>query len=147
MSGVLDPHAEHFPIAIPAIKAYPYFEPGAVNRLTVAVDGDLLLPDIVGASVMLGDNPYANSEVPKKFYGLTWRPETVALEINGREAVRLTAFGKKFGPGQSLDLGWPAPAPIFTPPIVVLPRQKSVRPLSQKVGRQDADPGPDGARP
>jgi hypothetical protein len=108
------------------VKPYRYFEPGAVNRLTVAIDGDLLLTSIDGCSIALGPDPY-NDQNPG--YGLTWRPETVALEVNGREVVQLTPFGKAFGPGQQLDLGWPGPAPSPTKPVPTgpPPEQQLVR--------------------
>jgi hypothetical protein len=123
-------------VALPAIKAYPYFEPGVQNRLTAAVDGDLLLTDIAGVSVVLGANPYKGTDVSSKLYGTTWRPEAVALEVNGREVVRRTPFGQKFGPGQSLDLGWPAPAPPFKPPQIFVPIQQKVGPLPKELVAQ-----------
>lgn len=125
-----------FIAGIPAIKPYPYFEPGAVNRLTVATDGDLILTDIVGCAIVLGEDPYKGKKMASH-YGVTWRPETVALEINGREVVRLTPFGQAFGPGQQLDLGWPGPAPAAPKPLkAVLPRQVLARPLAKKVVAQ-----------
>jgi hypothetical protein len=109
-------------------KPYPYFEPGAVNRLTVAIDGDLLLTTIVGCSIALGPDPY-NDQNPS--YGLTWRPEAVALEVNGLEVVRLTPFGQQFGPGQQLDLGWPGPAPSPVKPVPTGLPQQVLAPLAR----------------
>lgn len=115
----------------PKIKPYPYFEPGFVNRLTVATAGDLYLTDIVGCSVALGDDPYKGKGVDPHKYGLTWRPQQVSLEVNGREVVKLVRFGQAFGPKQHLDLGWPAPTAL-KPPVVVLPEQIRARPFSKK---------------
>ena len=53
------------------------------------------------------------------------------MEVNGREVVKVTPFGKAFGPKQQLDLGWPAPTTL-KPPVVVVPKQTAVRPFPQK---------------
>ena len=61
----------------------------------------------------------------------------MALEVNGREVVQLTPFGKAFGPGQQLDLGWPGPAPSPVKPVATGPPQQELpvrlaRPFAKK---------------
>lgn len=73
-------------------------------------------------------DPYTGTKVSRTNYGLIWRPQQVALEVNGREVVKLIPFGQKLGPGQQLDLGWPGPAGI-KPPVVALPIQVMVKPF------------------
>jgi hypothetical protein len=44
-------------------------------------------------------------------YGQLWRPQTVQLEVNGRQVVDLNLAGQTFGFFSHLDLQYPAPAP------------------------------------
>jgi hypothetical protein len=91
-------------------KPYPHFEPGATNRLTVATEGRLRLEQITASSIMIGGDRLQRLTA-KQGYGRLWRPQTVRLEINGRQVVDLNLAGQAFGFLSRLDLQYPVPAP------------------------------------
>jgi hypothetical protein len=91
-------------------KPYPHFEPSATNRLTVATEGQLKLAQITASSIIIGGDRLSGLTALKA-YGKVWRPQTVRLEINGRQVVDLDLTGRTFGFGSHLDLRYPAPAP------------------------------------
>jgi len=91
-------------------KPYPHFEPGATNRLTVATEGRLRLEQITASSIMIGGDRLQRL-TPLRAYGRLWRPQTVRLEINGRQVVDLNLAGQAFGFLSYLDLQYPVPAP------------------------------------
>jgi hypothetical protein len=93
-------------------KFYPHFEPGKTNFFTIDTEGGIRLDEIVGCSLVLGEQPEGFVGVPDKL----WRPENVRLEVNGREVINLTIRGRELGAGERLDLHWPAPEPGFTAP-------------------------------
>jgi hypothetical protein len=101
------PYRKELPTFDIRIKEYPYFEPGTSRRYYVATDADVLLEHVVGASLAVGDDPYHGTDLEGQGYGTKWRPETVVLEVNGRQVVRTNFSGTTVGPGQRLDLGWP----------------------------------------
>jgi hypothetical protein len=122
----------------PIGKPYPYLEPGQVNRLTVVVDDDLNLSDIVSTAILLGPDPYpadkGSRPDPRRSairsrYGRRWSPDSVTLEVNGRPVHTAELFGQKIGPDGHVDLGWPDPDPAFQPPVVVMPKVRRVRQL------------------
>jgi hypothetical protein len=116
--------------ADPIGKPYPYLEPGQTNRLTIVVDYDLKLSDIISAAIVLGPDPWPDDRAEiRARYGQTWSPDSVALEVNGRRVRTAELFGQRLGPGGHVDLGWPDPAPAFQPPVVVVPKVRRVREL------------------
>ena len=126
----------------PIGKPYPYLEPGITNRLTVVVDNDIMLTDIVSSAIVLGPDPWptATPQIRSR-YGRTWSPDSVQLEVNGRRVRTAELFGQKIGPGGHVDLGWPSPAPAFQPPVVVGPKLRRVRKLG-KFATTPNVPGP-----
>jgi len=98
------------------VKALPHFEPGTTHLHSVDTTGTLRLDRYGVALWVMGSDPYANDGMTHS-YGTTWRPESVALEVNGRQVLTLRFHdGREYGPGDTLDLRYPAPAPDFTPP-------------------------------
>jgi hypothetical protein len=129
----------------PIGKPYPYLEPDKTNRLTVVVDESLKLSDVVASAIVLGPDPWPNaSPKVRSRYGRTWSPDSVQLEVNGRPVRTAELFGQKIGPGGHVDLGWPAPAPGFTPPEVVGPKLVQVKKLEAfaATGHVPATPAP-----
>jgi hypothetical protein len=125
--------------ADPIGKPYPYLEPGAVNRLTVALDGERHLERITGCYVLLGDDPHPNGSASiRSRYGLRWRPEEVQLEVNGRLVRTLNLFGQSFGPGDRVDFQWPAPAPVVANPELNAPAFPRLNPIPPSASPQRA---------
>ncbi len=109
-------------------KIIPHFEPGETNRLTVDTGGTLRLTSILSCELVIGPDPTPTSPQIADDFGRTWRPESVILEVNGRQVATVTPpLGTSLGVGGRLNLSWPpASTPPATPPtvrpVVIRPR-------------------------
>jgi hypothetical protein len=108
------------PPSISVRKFYPQLEPGERNRFTLDTAGGLRLEAITGTRIVLGADPFAGESVFRHDYGTTWRPSRVALEVNGVQVLDMALPAAiEVGPGESVDLGYPAPQPGFVAPELV----------------------------
>jgi hypothetical protein len=114
-------------------KLYPHFEPGATNRFTVDTMGRLRLDEIVGCALVVGGDRL-DGLTTLRDYGKVWKPSSVRLEVNGREVVNLAPTGQQFGFLATLDLSYPAPAPLAGPKKMASVKIASVRPLPARRG-------------
>lgn len=116
--GIYDPGGA--PDVVEVQKFYRQFEPNQTDEFSVDVTGHalgpgngpgayrsmgVLLRDLLGMRLVLGRWP-----VPQ-----TWLPTEVTLGVNGVEVLRRGLRGTRLGPLDSLDLGYPAPAPEVPP--------------------------------
>jgi len=90
-------------------KFYPHFEPGQTNTFFIDTGGGVKLEDVIGSRLVLSENPFNLS-------GSVWRPERVALEINGVPVVDRAFQDIRVHATASVDLQYPAPA-ASTPPV------------------------------
>jgi hypothetical protein len=102
-------HRLNFPYGITALpvrlrKFYPHFEPAQTNRFTVPVTIDLMLEQITGVFLRMGDDRWAGSAVP---HGTVWRPRRVELSLNGDVVRDITFRRRQVQPGDRLSLGYP----------------------------------------
>jgi hypothetical protein len=114
-------------------KLYPHFEPGATNRFTVDTMGRLRLDEIVGCALLVGGDRLDGLQTLRE-YGKVWKPSSVRLEVNGQEVVNLAPTGQQFGFLATLDLTYPASAPLAPPKKMASGKIASVRPLATPRG-------------
>jgi hypothetical protein len=104
-------HRLNFPYGITATvnglrlrKFYPHFEPPHTNRFTIPVTIDLMLEEITGVFLRMGNDNFAGSRVP---HGTVWRPRRVELSLNGDVVRDITFRRRQVQPGDRLSLGYP----------------------------------------
>jgi hypothetical protein len=85
-------------------KFYPHFEPPHTNRFTIPVTIDLMLEQIIGVFLRMGDDPFAGSGVQ---HDTVWRPRRVELSLNGDVVRDITFRRRQVQPGDRLSLGYP----------------------------------------
>ena len=95
-------------------KFSPQLEPGQTDEFAIDVsghtrEGQLLLKDLIGMELVVGDSPDDNQ---------TWLPEDLSVDINGVQVLTRDLRGTKLGPRGSIDLKYPDPAPEVTTPVL-----------------------------
>ena len=117
-------------------KLYPQFEPGATDRLTIAIDEALRLDEIVGVSLLVGGDRLA--AVPTQgSYGKIWRPTRLDLEVNGHNVATITP-GRGYTFNETLDLKYPASKAVTNPGLapIEFTRVKPIRVNKETVRRR-----------
>lgn len=141
-------HYEEFPLVDNVViveKLYPFFEPGQTNRLTIDTSARLRLDTITGVGIKMGPDTLAGRKSPS--WGTSWRPTRVDLEINGRPVVShvYTGTGTAIGPGDTLDLNYPAaatpPGPVVVGPVATRPVVVTTPSLNRVAGAGAEAPG------
>jgi hypothetical protein len=106
------------PLTIVA-KFHPEFEPNRTDEFEVDVSGhsrerQLLLKNLIGMHLVVSRSPLPGNP--------TWLPEDLTVDINGVEVLTRNLRGTRLGPGDSVDLGYPAPVqhkpPVLEPTFV-----------------------------
>jgi len=78
---------------------------GVTNRLTIAIDEELCLHEIVGISIAIQGDRLQGLNTPRP-YGQQWRPERLDLEVNGYSVTTLTGLGQ-YTFNTTLELKYP----------------------------------------
>jgi GDSL-like Lipase/Acylhydrolase family len=100
-------------------KFHPELEPNRTDEFSVDVTGhtrtrQLLLKDLIGMELVVSRSPLPGSP--------TWLPEDLKVDINGVEVLTRNLRGTRLGPGDSVDLGYPAPVqqkpPVLEPTLI-----------------------------
>jgi hypothetical protein len=128
-------------VALYLLKVYQQFEPGSIDRFTIdpllvadpaKSPGMLRLEEITGCSLLLGGDPFGairSRGAGAKRFSASWTPAQASLEINGVRVADVRISGLTLGPGDRVDLGWPAPQPTFVPPKLAQVRLAKARPF------------------
>jgi hypothetical protein len=110
-------------------KWYPHFEPSTDDALAVDTAGLLPLTRVLGISLYIGGPPGKINRLGFP-YGRFWRPEGVALEVNGEVVSELDLQGQTFSPHSIIDLRYPEAHRIQPPRRPVKPIDtRRVRPI------------------
>jgi hypothetical protein len=105
-------------------KFHRQLEPNQTDEFSIDVsghtsEGQLLLKDLVGMKLFVGDWPDNQ----------TWLPEDLSVDINGVQVLTRDLRGTKLGPRGSVDLKYPNPVKVNTP--VLAPTTVQIGPVPQ----------------
>ena len=94
-------------------KFHGQLEPKLSDEFSIDVsghtrEGQLLLKDLVGMKLVVGDWPHNQ----------TWLPEDLSVDLNGVQVLTRDLRGTKLGPRGSVDLKYPDPAPKVDTPVL-----------------------------
>jgi hypothetical protein len=109
-------------------KFYPQLEPNRkdeefsidVSGHTIRSEGQLLLKDLIGMRLVVGDWPQNQ----------TWLPEDLSVDINGVQVLTRDLRGTRLGPRGNVDLKYPDPAPKVDTPVLA-PTTVRIGPVPQ----------------